>query len=86
MSAVAQGDVVAELVAWLNRRFPQKGPAIEADTPLFEAGRLDSMRILELIAWTERAIGRAIPDAEIRMDNFRTPRTIAARFAGAGDA
>ena len=75
------------LLAWLNERFAGDGPVILADTSLFAAGRLDSLRILELIAWTERAIGREIDDAEIRTDNFASAARIAAVFApGASDA
>ncbi len=71
-----------ELVAWLNARFAPSGPAIRADTPLFTGGLLNSIRILDLIAWTERAIGREIADAQIRMDNFASASRIAALFAG----
>jgi len=53
------------LVAWLNERFAPDGPLIHADTLLFSGGLLDSLRILELIAWTERAIGREIDDGDI---------------------
>ena len=73
--------LLAELLEWLNRRFAPDGPPIEADTPLFASGLLDSMRILQLIAWTERAIGREIPDSAIRTDNFATPARIAELFA-----
>jgi len=84
VSAPASSRAVfeAELVAWLNLRFVPHGPAIAADTPLFVGGLLNSIRILDLIAWTERAIGREIPDAQIRTDNFGTAARIAARFAG----
>ena len=71
----------AELVAWLNARVAPSGPVIAADTPLFVGGLLNSIRILDLIAWTERAIGHEIPDAQIRTDNFGTAAHIAARFA-----
>ena len=73
--------MLAELLAWLNPRFAPDGPPIEPDTPLFASGLLDSMRILQLIAWTERAIGREIPDSSIRMDNFASPARIAELFA-----
>lgn len=73
-------DLEARLVAWLDARFGRGRVAIGAETPLFENGLLNSMRILDLIAWTERETGRAIPDAQIRMDNFRTARRIAERF------
>jgi acyl carrier protein len=72
------------LVAWLNERFADDGPEILAETPLFVGGRLDSLRILELIAWTERAIGREIEDAEIRTDNFASAARIGEVFAHGG--
>jgi acyl carrier protein len=76
----SRAGFVAELVAWLNRRF---APAVEitATTPLFAGGMINSIRVLELIAWTERATGRQIPDAAIRMDNFHSPERIAEVFA-----
>ena len=70
------------MLAWLNARFAPPGVVIAADTPLFGRGLIDSMRILDLIAWTERATGREIDDAQIRMDNFATVARIAAVFAG----
>jgi acyl carrier protein len=78
---VSRATMLAELLAWLNRRFAPDGPPIEADTPLFAGGLLDSLRILELIAWTERAIGREIPDVAIRTDNFASAARIAELFA-----
>lgn len=73
---------VAEMVDWLNRRYSaQTGVVFAAETALFVRGRIDSIRILELIAWTERAIGRAIPDEQIRMDNFSSVLRIADVFA-----
>jgi acyl carrier protein len=76
---------LAELLAWLNRRFAPGGCAIAADTPLFAGGLINSMRVLELIAWTEQAAGRRIPDAQVRMDNFGTAARIAALFGPGGD-
>lgn len=35
------------------------------DTPLFEDGWIDSLKILKLIAFVELMIGRNIPDEEI---------------------
>jgi acyl carrier protein len=74
-------EFLHDMVTWMNRRIAPQGAIIEPDTALFD-GLLDSMRILLLIAWTEHATGRVIPDEEIRMDNFQTPRRIAAVFAG----
>ncbi|HEX8716189.1 MAG TPA: hypothetical protein VF722_04360 [Gemmatimonadaceae bacterium] len=76
--------LLAALLAWLNRRMAPPGVRITRDTLLFEGGMINSIRILELIAWTERAIERRIDDVDIQMSNFRTPARIAAVF-GTGD-
>ena len=81
---IDRATFLPELLAWLNRHFAPGGPCIVADTPLFAGGLIDSLRILELVAWTERAIGREIPDGSIRMDNFATPSCIAGLFAREG--
>jgi hypothetical protein len=76
----AEAPFARELLAWLNRRF---APArIELHTPLFAGGLINSIRILELIAWVERAIGHEVADAQIRMDNFASPARIAQLFGG----
>lgn len=75
---------ITEMVQWLNTRVARPGVTVHADTPLFEGGLIDSIRVLELIAWTEDAIGAVIPDARIRMDNFRTVRRIAEVFMKEG--
>jgi acyl carrier protein len=71
---------IAEMVAWLRDRLAPTEITIAADTPLFAPGLMDSIRVLELIAFTERAIGSVIPDSRIRMDNFRTVGRIADVF------
>ena len=71
----------ALILDWLNRRFAPPGVTIDAETPLFRSGLIDSIRILELIAWTERATGRPIADREIRVDNFYSAGRIADVFA-----
>lgn len=71
------------LLAWLNRRFARDGMTIVADTSLFAGRLIDSLRILELIAFTEHALDVRIPDGAIRMDNFATPERIASVFAAA---
>ena len=68
------------MLAWLNRRFASKGIVITADTPLFARGVIDSLGILELIAWTEVNTGQIVPDESIRMDNFGTVARIAQMF------
>jgi acyl carrier protein len=71
---------VADMTAWLNARLAPPGTVAGPDTPLFASGIISSIKVLELIAWTERAVGRQIADAEIRLDNFRTIARIADVF------
>lgn len=70
----------AEMVSWLNAHVAPPGITIHANTPLFVRGLMDSIRVLELIAYTERAIESAIPDSQMRMDNFQTVSRIADVF------
>ncbi|MND03194.1 hypothetical protein D3C83_229050 [compost metagenome] len=68
-----------DTLAWLNARLAPPGVVVTEDTPLFD-GLIDSIRILKLIAWTERATGRQIPDDQIRMDHFQNVSAIADTF------
>lgn len=81
MSAARERErFVAELVGWLNRKLAPPGARVAADTLLFESGLINSIRVLDLIAWVERAVGRRVADREIRLDNFRTVERIADVF------
>lgn len=56
------------------------GMKAAANTPLFDEGWIDSLKILHLIAFLEVKSGRKIPDELIVMDRFRTPEVIARNF------
>jgi acyl carrier protein len=74
-------DDLEALVEFVNRDLLEdKGVRIDADTALFDEGKLDSLNILRLIAFIETRRGRAIPDREIVMNRFRSIRTIAESF------
>ena len=79
----AQTRFAQAMVAWLNDRFAHKGIVITEHTALFK-GVIDSLGILELIAWTEVKTGEIIPDQDIRMDNFGTVARIARTFVREG--
>ncbi len=82
MTTRLSGDeFIARMVGWINRTLVPPGVRIDADTPLFANGLINSIGILKLIAWTEQTAGQRIPDTNIRMDNFRTVRRIAEIFA-----
>jgi acyl carrier protein len=58
-----------------NRRL-----TVEGQTPLFEKRLIDSINILYLIGYVEKALGRRLRDDELVMSNFRTAETIASTF------
>jgi acyl carrier protein len=69
------------LLDFVRRRLlKQKGGRVDADTPLFESKLIDSINILYLIGYVEKALGRRLTDDEIVMANFRTVRVIGNTF------
>ena len=74
------------LLTFLNQILPaldrhnRSYPSIEADTPLFESGIVDSLSILHLIGFVENQTGRTIPDEMILPPNFRSPEAIVRAF------
>jgi acyl carrier protein len=75
-----QERFITAMLTWLNDEVAPDGVVILADTSLFASRLLDSLRVLELIAYTEQVMGAVIPDSQIRMDNFQTVSRIASVF------
>ena len=63
---------------------PDAVHTITHETRLFEDRVVDSLKVLELIAFVQSAIGRKIPDSQIVLANFRTIQTIARVFTADG--
>lgn len=61
---------------------PEARQYVTADTRLFEERVIDSLRILELIAFLEAQLGRKVPDAQVVLANFRTIGIMASVFTG----
>lgn len=76
----ARAAFAARMLEWINERLAPPGVVVIAGTELFAEGIISSIKVLDLIAWTERTIGREIADVEIRLDNFRTVARIADVF------
>jgi acyl carrier protein len=74
----ADGEQLLEFVR--RRLLQRKGVRVDADTPLFERRLIDSINILYLIGYVEKALGRRLTDDEIVMSNFRTVRVISDAF------
>jgi acyl carrier protein len=50
------------------------------NTRLFENGIIDSMRVLDLIAFVESRLGQRVPDDMITLDHFRSIGAISRSF------
>jgi acyl carrier protein len=74
------------LLEFINRTLPRldrRGrtwPPVQADTPLFATGLLDSLSILHLLAFVEQHTGKPISDHLVVMKNFQSVAASAATF------
>ena len=63
-----------------SRRRRSEPVPVDGDTPLFETGLVDSLAILELIAFVEEATGRSIPARQVHLKHFGTIDRICEAF------
>ena len=73
-------ELERQLTRFVNVTLLGGGDAVDRDTRLFEDGYMNSLRILDLIAMVEKALGARIPDRSVRLANFRTIATIVRVF------
>jgi acyl carrier protein len=72
---------VTSLLRFVNEELlAARTDTIGPDTLLFEEGGIDSLKILQLLAFLELKSGRKIPDELIVMERFRTVKVIAENF------
>ena len=53
-----------------------KAAALDDNEDLISAGILDSLAILQLIAYIEKALGIQVPDEDVLYDNFRSVKDL----------
>ena len=74
------------LLGFINQQLPKLHPKVKPnpgaamDTQLFTSGLMDSMSILHLITFIERATGKEIPPGKIVMKHFESVAAIAESF------
>jgi seryl-tRNA synthetase/acyl carrier protein len=75
------------LLEFVRRELVQAPAAhtVSAETRLFEERLVDSLKVLDLIAFLESATGRKIPDAQVVLANFRSVAAMASVFSTNGD-
>jgi acyl carrier protein len=64
----------------VNDKLLRGNATVTASDRLFEDGYLDSLRLLQLIAFIEDATQRKVPDRSVRLATFRSVRTMAHAF------
>ncbi|MFC7817156.1 acyl carrier protein [Streptomyces sp. NPDC057367] len=68
-------EIEAELLAFLESRVKV---SLDADADLFASGAVTSLFSLELVVHVETVYGVAVGGDELKMDNFRTVRSMTA--------
>jgi acyl carrier protein len=69
------------LLDFINQELlTNKEGRVDAFTPLFQEGWIDSLKILQLIAFLEVQRGTDIPDREVVMDRFQNVHSICEHF------
>jgi acyl carrier protein len=61
---------VAEYIK--NEIMRNKNAKLDYDEDLLSAGILDSLAILQLVAYIEKALGVQVPDEDVVYDNFKS--------------
>lgn len=68
--------IAGTLAGYLEQRFTDVRP-ITPETDLLAAGLLESLTIMELLAYIEHVYGVTCDPSEIRPDNFRSAQRLA---------
>jgi len=55
-----------------NEIMRNKNAKLDYDEDLLSAGILDSLAILQLVAYIEKALGIQVPDEDVIYDNFKS--------------
>ncbi|HEV8572300.1 MAG TPA: phosphopantetheine-binding protein [Actinomycetota bacterium] len=74
-------ELETRLLRFVNDHLlPEGVEPVDASTPLFAGGRINSLRLLNLLAFVERTLDTEIPEEEIVMDRFHSVRRISEAF------
>ena len=74
-------QITADLIHFLQASYALVDARVTEDMRLLEEGVIDSLGLLDLVAFVEEKYGIYVSDAEVDLDNFGSVRTIAAFVA-----
>lgn len=66
-----------EVCASIIKYFRSFGKLVDEDTNLFEADIIDSMGLIELVVFIEAEFGIPIDQEDLKIQNFKTIRSVA---------
>lgn len=68
------GTISDEIMGFITNRFPQA--QIGETEDIFSLGYINSLFAMELVMFIEKTFAVTIPNAELRIDNFRTTKAM----------
>jgi acyl carrier protein len=82
---MATDEIEDQIETFLRSTFRIQGddPGFTRSTDLYDHGYVDSVGIVELVAWLEKTFGIAIPESDMLSDDFSTTAGLA-RIVAAG--
>lgn len=76
-------DISTTLMDYIKQEFPKaRGSDIKVDDDLLSAGIIDSLGILQLVAFIEQQFGITVQDEDVVFENFSSVRAMADYVAG----
>jgi acyl carrier protein len=75
-------DVEQPIMEYISGVVAEAGGApVSADTPLLEAGVLDSINLVRLVQFLEERFGISIPETDMGAELFESPASVSAYVA-----
>ena len=75
-------DIEQPIIEYISAVVAETGGAsVAPDTPLLEAGVLDSINLVRLVQFLEERFKISIPDTDMGAELFESPATVAAYVA-----
>jgi acyl carrier protein len=72
-------DIEQPIIEYISTMVAETGQSpVDRDTPLLEAGLLDSIKLVRLVQFLEKEFEISIPETEIQAELFESPAKIAA--------
>lgn len=84
MAEIPRAAIIDQTRQWVRENFLYMRPVwpLADDTPLLKGGVIDSVGVIELVAWLEKTFQLSIPEADITEQHFGTLDAIGDYLSG----